>query len=166
MADDAPEMSNAEAATALEGMQRQYRAFERAAGAARYMQGLEQNERELKERVDKAGKEADKAEARAKERIDVAGGEVEKAEAAALKATDYAKRAADGIVDKANARAQNTINNAEKIAKAQEARRADYEKAVIEFERRLRELQTAVRDEERKLAEVKARVAEIVGATA
>jgi cell division septum initiation protein DivIVA len=159
-------MSNAEAATALEGMHRQYRAFEKAADAARYMQGLEQNERELKERVDKAGKEADKAEAKAKERIDAAGAEVEKAEAASRKATDYAKRASDGIVEKANARAQETINNAEKIAKAQEARRADYEKAVIEYERRLRELQTAVRDEERRLSEVKAKVAQIVGAAA
>lgn len=143
---------------------RHFRAFEHAHVLLTRLQSLEQNEQESKNRADKARQAADNAEAKRDERIKAVNDDIAAAEKRRATAIEKAERAAEGIVAKANDKAQAMISEAERAAQAHNDQRAEYEKAVIEAEKRLNGLRLETREAERKLTEAKGQISRLLTA--
>src|SRR4051794_30299135 len=105
-----------EARAALQQGFQTYRSFEFADRALAGLEGLEQNERELRARVDRAKADAEASEKDRDARIERAQGEAAKHEERATKVKDEANSAAGDTVERAKRQAAQIVSDAREQA--------------------------------------------------
>jgi dsDNA-specific endonuclease/ATPase MutS2 len=142
-----------EARAALQQGFQAYRSFEFADRALAGLEGLEQNERELRARVDRAKADAEAAEKDRDARVERAEGEAAKHEERAAKMKGEADSAAGDTVQRAKQQAAQIVSDARQAA-ALEANRAQ------RVSQDSRALQDALAKSRRELADLQKRIDE------
>lgn len=152
---DEQKVGTTEARAELQRGLQAFRSFEFADKALARIEGLEQNERELNERVKRLQSDADAAEKDSKERIGRAEAEAKEVEARAAAARDGAKKAGDEIIARAKEQAAGIVESANAKAQATSAKVDQARADKVQIEQELGKSRKDLADLERRIAEAR-----------
>jgi len=160
----ANDITAAEALVEIEKGARLFRAFEKAEAVLRYMAGIEQNERELKDRVARLREETAQAEAGLTAAKDSAAKAISEGEKLAQSAIDDAQATAREIIETAESRASEMAARAKKVVESAEADVAAATKRVADLTAKIEQQANELADIENRLAEARAQRDRLLGA--